>query len=240
MCGRINLRTSPRAWCQRFLPACDPETLPPEFSADFKPRYNIAPTQPVLVVMTDLETGERQLNRLRWGLIPPWADELSIGARMINARSETVHEKPSFRNAIAARRCLIVADGYYEWKKVADGKQPYVIERSGTPSPAERVLALAGLWETNTKASGDGSTLRTCTILTTDANQTTADIHHRMPVILSDDGADLWLDQTVTDPDRLKPLLVPALDNLLSVRAVNRHVNNARHDDERCLSPPDS
>lgn len=235
MCGRINLRTSPRAWVQRFLPDIDPENLPPEFSTEFQPRYNIAPTQPVVVVMIDPETGARRLDRLRWGLIPSWADEMSIGARMINARSETVNEKPSFKKAFTSRRCLVIADGYYEWKKTDDGKQPFVIEQSHRRS----VLAMAGLWESNRKVTDDGSALQTCTILTTDANATTRGIHHRMPVMLSDDDVGIWLNEDVTDPNALKSMLLPAEEDLLSVRAVNRHVNNARNDDERCLAEPD-
>lgn len=235
MCGRINLRTSPRAWVQRFLPDLNPENLPTEFSTEFQPRYNIAPTQSVVVVMNDPETGTRRLDRLSWGLIPPWADELSIGARMINARSETVDEKPSFKKALTARRCLVIADGYYEWKKMDDGKQPFVIE----PSDRKSVLVMAGLWESNRKVTGDGSALRTCTILTTDANATTADIHHRMPVMMADDQVDVWLDPKVVDPIALKNLLVPAPDQWLSVRPVDRHVNNARNDDPKCLASPD-
>lgn len=235
MCGRINLRTSPRAWVQRFLPDVNPDHLPPEFSTEFQPRYNIAPTQSVVVVMVDPETGTRRLDRLRWGLIPSWANEISIGARMINARSETVDEKPSFKKAFASRRCLVIADCYYEWKKTDDGKQPFVIERSDRRS----VLAMAGLWESNRKVTGDGSSLRTCTILTTDANATTRGIHHRMPVMLSDDDLGVWLNKDANDPEELKPMLVPAAEDLLSVRAVNRHVNNARNDDERCLAQPD-
>ncbi len=203
-----------------------------EAKLDDPPRYNIAPSQPIVCVLR-LATGRlRQIARLRWGLVPSWADDLAIGHRMINARGETIDRKPSFRNAFASRRCLIPADGYFEWKQAADGKQPYLIERSDGG-----VFAMAGLWEANSKIAADGSVIRTCTVITTDANRATREVHDRMPVILDPDDHDLWLDPAVHDQEPLKSLLRPAPDELLRLTPVSRHVNSPRNDDAQCVEP---
>ena len=206
----------------------DVERSSDEASIDV-PRYNIAPTQRIHCVVQ--QAGEhRRTSRARWGLVPSWADSLSIGSRMINARSETVDTKPSFRSAFAKRRCLIPTDGYYEWKKVDDGKQPFLIHR-----PDEGVMAMAGLWEQNVKASPDGQAVRSCTIITTDANATTHSVHDRMPVFVDASDFDQWLDPGFHDTESLKQLLRPAQDDLLRCDAVSRHVNNARNDDAGCI-----
>jgi putative SOS response-associated peptidase YedK len=173
MCGRYTLRTPV-------------ETLAKEFGIigplpEVQARYNVAPTQEVVAVLS--EDALRHLEMLRWGLIPSWADDPAIGSRMINARSETAAEKPFFRRAFKKSRCLILADGFYEWQKTANGKQPYYIRmEDGSP------FAFAGLWESWGK---HGEEIRSCAILTTDANDLVGEIHHRMPVILPPDNYDL-------------------------------------------------
>lgn len=228
MCGRFTLRTNPAAWCQQFLPEMEPL---PQLESEFRPRYNIAPTQNILAVLRQSTGQAGELLRLRWGLVPSWAKDLAIGNRMINARSETVEEKPSFRKAFQQRRCLVIADGYYEWKKTQQGKQPYLIESNGSD-----VFAFAGLWEVNTRLADAGSELRTCTIITTSANQATRSLHDRMPVILEPEDYDRWLDPGFRETDELKRMLQPAAEDLLKLTPVSRRVNNPRNDDEACLA----
>ena len=167
---------------------------------ELSPRYNIAPTQDVAAVRA-ADSG-RELVALHWGLIPSWAKERSIGARMINGRSETVAEKPSFRSALKSRRCLIVADGFYEWQKLGARKQPFFIALAD-----RRPFAFAGLWER--WAGEGGEPVESCTILTTTANEAIAPIHDRMPVILDREHHGVWLDRGVTDAAALLPLLRP-------------------------------
>jgi putative SOS response-associated peptidase YedK len=211
-----------------FLPQLSPEQLPPCDS----PRYNIAPTQSIVCVLRET-TGQGPVAiKARWGLVPPWATDLAIGNRMINARGETLDVKRSFSKAFASQRCLIPADGYFEWKKVSDGKQPYLITRKNNG-----LLAMAGLWEANHKIADDGSEIRTCTIITTSANRTTSDIHERMPVFLDISDHDQWLDPDFRETEKLKKLLVPAPDDWLQMIPVSRRVNSPRHDDEQCVQP---
>lgn len=213
-----------------FLPQLDPEHLPEELREE-PPRYNVAPTQLIFGIHREAMNEDRKAEKFRWGLIPPWAKDLAIGNKMINARSETLDSKPSFREAFALRRCLIPADGYYEWKKVSDGKQPYLIE-------AKRgLLAMAGLWEENSKLAIDGKPIRSTTIITTEANETTSGIHHRMPVFLDESDFETWLDPNFRDLDALKNLLVPASNDYLKLTAVSRHVNRAINDDPGCVEP---
>ena len=167
---------------------------------------------------------------LRWGLVPSWADDLAIGNRMINARSETVHEKRSFKSALVKRRCLIPADGYYEWMNATAGKQPFLIHRVDGG-----VLAIAGLWECNCKILGDDQPIETFTILTTSANDTTRPIHDRMPVILDVQGQATWLDDDIDDPDELRPLLCPAPNDLLTAFPVSKIVNSPRNEVPECV-----
>jgi len=195
-------------------------------SAEITPSYNVAPTQQVAAVLED--EGGRRLEMLRWGLVPSWADDPDIGARMINARSETAPEKPSFRSAFRRRRCLIPADGFYEWKRENGGKQPYYFRmHDGRP------FAFAGLWESWEK--GDG-TLRTCTILTTRANAVLEDVHDRMPVILPHDAYNAWLDPDA-DREELGELMIPYGGDDLETYPVSRFVNSPRNNDERCVEP---
>jgi len=217
MCGRYTLRTPVETLAEEFG-ISDP--LP-----EIPTRYNIAPTQEVAAVLEEDE--ERKLEMLRWGLIPSWADDPAVGNRMINARSETAAEKPSFRTAFRKRRCLILADGFYEWQKTNGGKQPYYIRmKNGSP------FAFAGLWESWDKYGGE---IRSCTILTTDANEMVREVHHRMPVILPPETYDLWLDPDMRETELLLDLLRPYPDDGMEAYPVSRFVNSPSNDDERCI-----
>ena len=187
------------------------------------PRYNIAPTQQVPVVVS--APGGRALRDLRWGLIPFWAKDAS--KPMINARSETAAEKPTFRGSMRHRRCLVPADGFYEWQGPAGKKQPFLFS-----PPGGGPLAFAGLWERWT--GSDGAPLDTFAILTTAANAVVAPVHDRMPVILPPDAWAAWLDPATTDAAALRPLLVPAPDELLTARPLSKHVSSVRNDDPAC------
>jgi len=227
LCGRFTLRTPSAEWCQLLLPQMDCT----QFSFDEPPRYNIAPTQSIVCIIRESTDRSRTPIKARWGLVPSWAKDLAIGTRMINARCETVDCKPSFRKAFASRRCLIPTDGYYEWKKLADGKQPFLIQRNDGG-----LLAMAGLWEENSRIAEDGTPVRTCTIITTDANQMTSAIHDRMPVFLSQRDHEQWLDPGYRETEKLKALLAPAPEELLQVTPVSRHVNSPKNDDEQCVT----
>lgn len=199
-------------------------------------RFNIAPTQNVLCVHHDSVVDGLTAAQYRWGLIPAWAKDIAIGARMINARSETLDSKPSFKHALANRRCLIPMDGYYEWTKASGGvgKQPYLIE------PVDgRVKFMAGLWEENQQLDEE-EVIRSCTIITTPANSTTAHVHHRMPAFISERDCRAWLDPQCYDVPKLKSLLRPARRDLLQLMAVSRHVNSPRNEDEGCILPLDT
>jgi putative SOS response-associated peptidase YedK len=219
--------------CGRFVQDLDSGMLAAIYNLpsvpQLAPRYNIAPSQPVVAVRQQ-QIGVRELTRLQWGLIPSWAKDPAIGHKLINARGETAHEKPSFRQALKARRCLIPASGFYEWQKQGREKQPYYIRRcDGAP------LALAGLWES--WSSPDGQQLETCTILTTSANPLLQQLHERMPVLLPDERFDLWLDQRVDDVKLLGELLRPAPAELLEIFPVTREVNRPAYDRPDCIRP---
>ena len=192
-------------------------------AVEIKPRYNIAPTQDIAAIRED-SNKLRELVMLRWGLVPFWAKDPSIGNRMINARAETVAEKPSFRAAFRHRRCVVLADGFYEWQKHGDSKTPYFISlASGEP------FALAGLWE-NWNDKERGESLQTATLITTTANDFMQPLHHRMPVVLQPDAADEWL---AGSPD----LLEHATERTPRLQAwpVDRRVNNARNQGEELI-----
>ncbi len=192
------------------------------------PRYNIAPSQDAPVVRAADDGGARELAMLRWGLIPPWAKEAAIGNRMINARAETAAEKPSFRAAFKKRRCLVPADGFYEWKLEGTRKQPYRVFLDGGGT-----LAFAGLWE---RWRGGGETIESFAILTTDANPLLAPIHDRMPVILEPAAWPAWLEVEGTPPEALAALLAPAPDDALDAYPVSTRVNSPRNDDADCIA----
>lgn len=234
MCGRYTL-TRP----EEIAEALDDETGPllgvqnPELAKNLRPRFNIAPTQDAPVVRIG-EKGERQLVLLRWGLIPFWAKDMSIGSRMINARGETVAEKASFKAPLKYRRCLVLADGFYEWRKMAGGKQPYHIHL-GEGLEKRRPLTLAGLWEHWNK--GPEGPLETFTIITTSANDKVAPLHDRMPVILSDDARDTWLDPSIRDPEAVAALLGPYGGDDLDFTPVAKLVNSPSNDRPEVLEP---
>jgi putative SOS response-associated peptidase YedK len=232
--------------CGRFVAASPPDELARYFGArladpDIEQRfvegnYNVAPTNEVLAVRA--EQGHRRLVQLRWGLVPSWAADTKIGSRLINARSETVADKPAFRGAFARRRCIVPADAFYEWQKIPGqkAKQPFHIARcDGDP------MAFAGLWERWAPKDADGRWLddrriETCTIVTTSANSSVAPIHDRMPVILAATRWDDWLDPG-SDHDAVRSLLVPAPDGLLEVHPVSTAVNNVRNNGPQLVDP---
>ena len=222
MCGRYSQTQSGDAIAAVFNLETPPEVAP---------RYNIAPTQSVSAVITTTETPVPQHRWLRWGLIPRWAKDKAIGNRLINARAETVAEKPSFRSAFKQRRCLIVADGFYEWQRLDQGKtkQPYFIHLKASPP-----FAFAGLWE-SWQDQSNGEVIDSCTILTTTPNPLMSAIHNRMPVILPPAAYAPWLDPTLADPVALAPLLRPFDAEAMASYPVSPHVNNPRHDDPACL-----
>jgi len=219
MCGRFTLTVSARVLAELFDV---PEPV------GLAPRYNIAPTQQVLVARTG--DGGRELASVRWGLIPHWTDDPSIGSRMINARGETVATKPAFRSALKHRRCLIPADGFYEWKKEAGGKQPYLIRFADG-----RAFAFAGLWERWLPRDG-GEPIDSCTIITTTPNELLRELHDRMPVILPTAAFDDWLRSEPPAAPRLDELLAPHPAAQMEAFAVSRRVNSPAYDGPDCIS----
>ena len=193
-------------------------------------RYNIAPTQETAVVRVERPGEPRRLDLLRWGLIPYWAKEASIGNRMINARAESVAEKPAYRWSFRKKRCLIPADGFYEWKKAGKTKQPYLIRRKDA-----KPFAFAGLWDR--WQDPERGQLDTFTILTTDANELVRPLHDRMPVILDSKDFDLWLDPAFEDRERLQPLLAPFDPEQMETFPVSRTVNSPANDVAGCIEP---
>jgi len=196
--------------------------------AESRPRYNIAPTQLAPVVRSTAD-GRRELAELRWGLIPSWATDRSIGSRMINARAETAATKPAFRSAMRHRRCLIPADGFYEWQKLGKQKQPIFIHRCD-----DLPFAFAGLWEHWTDE--EQRPLETFTILTTAANDQLRPLHDRMPIVLRPESYSRWLDPSATDAAAVEPLLVD-LPPEFALQPVSPHVNSIANDDPSCIAP---
>jgi len=220
MCGRFTLTKSAKI-LKEFFPLLD--------FGDVALRYNIAPSQQVLAVRHLPQCARPEAARFRWGLVPHWADDLKIGYSLINARSETAASKPAFRSAFRDRRCLILADGFYEWQKLEDRKQPHHIRRrDGKP------FAFAGLWENWTKGEAP---VQSCTILTTDANELMRPLHDRMPVILDPGSFDRWLEPTLKEPAEIQRFLAPCPAAWLEAVPVSTHVNNARHEDAGCVVP---
>ena len=229
MCGRFTLRTPAAQIVAQFDLAQDAQRQLELFG----PRYNIAPTQQVFAVRQCADSAS-ELVELRWGLIPSWAKDPQKGPPLINARGETVSTKPSFRSAFRRRRCLVLADGFYEWQQTTSGtkkKQPYYISRvDGAP------FAFAGLWEVYSGGKDSiGPRIESCTIITTAANRMMGELHERMPVVLAESDHNLWLDPTVQDRAAIEPLIAPCGDDELIARPVSTYVNKVQHDDPQCL-----
>ena len=195
--------------------------------ASLVPRYNIAPSQEIPAIIS--KNNKNELMMLRWGLVPNWAKDPSIGYKIINARAETIDIKPSFRHLITSRRCLIPADGFYEWKKEGKIKKPYrFILRGGKP------FTFAGLWDSWTNQ--EGKIINSCTIITTRSNALIEPIHDRMPVILTKENEKLWIDQDLKEQELLKSLLKPYPEYLMEAYEVSSVVNSPKVDDERCIA----
>jgi len=228
MCGRYSLTSPVEAMRRLFGFMGAPPNLPA--------RFNIAPTQQVPIIRIGAgRSGERELASLRWGLIPFWAKDASLGAKLINARAEGLAEKPSFRAAFRARRCLVPADGFYEWQASEQGKRPYRIGLTGGAAEALPLFAFAGLWERWEKAP-DGVPVESCTIVTTEANALLRPIHGRMPVILAPETYGTWLDPKTPAKEALA-LLGPYPAEAMMAYPVSTRVNNVRNDDPLCIAP---
>jgi putative SOS response-associated peptidase YedK len=219
MCGRFALNVTSEDLSRIF--DIEEVDAPP-------PRFNIAPTQEVAAIRREEGNPKNRLVRLHWGLVPSWAKDPAIGNKMINARAETIAEKPAFRSAVRKRRCLVLASGFYEWDKARGTRQPYWIHLAGGEP-----FGMAGIWES--WRSPEGKDLESCAIVTTEANSLVAEIHDRMPVILAKENWDVWLGPS---PDGAALALLRPLDAARMAKvAVSRHVNNPRNDDPRCLEP---
>lgn len=218
MCGRFTLTSDGAKLAEAFPGIVVPEHM--------EPRYNIAPTQPVVAVLND---GKNTATFLRWGLIPHWAKDPKVGHKMINARAESLAVKPSFFESFRKRRCLVLADGFFEWKKDAAGKVPiYIRLKTGRP------FAFAGLWDT---WRAKGEEIVSCTIITTNSNELVAQIHDRMPVIIAPGGHASWIDPKERKPDDLKPLLVPYTSTDMIAYEVSNKVNNPKVEGPECVVP---
>ena len=217
MCGRFAQTQTGETVAETFQLSVTPELVP---------RYNIAPSQSVTVITQARRTGDRLCHEKRWGLIPQWSKDAKIGYKLINARAETVATKPSFRGAFQQRRCLIVADGFYEWQKSqsAEPKQPHLIRHK-----SRSLFAFAGLWERWQDPQTD-ETIFSCTILTTTANDALVPIHHRMPVILPSSDYDAWLDSRFYNPGVLESLLRPFAAEAMETLPLTSAVNNPRNE----------
>lgn len=221
--------------CGRFVQHSAPDLLAELFGIDRlsqgSPRYNVAPTQPVLAIRETAD-GERELVPLRWGLVPHWSKGPDNRYSMVNARAETIADKPAYREAFRLRRCLIPADGFYEWRATGTGKQPFLIRRrDGAP------FLMAGLWEVWRGREAGQAPIESCTIIVTDANDLVRDIHDRMPVILAGEDAAAWLHRENGDLAALRAMLRPADPGELEMHPVSRAVNSPRNDTPDLLTP---
>lgn len=236
--------------CGRFVSTQTPSQLAEFFGASFEnvelpANYNVAPTNDVYGVVADA-SGERRIEAFHWGLVPSWAKDTKIGSKMINARAETVAEKPAFKSLLKKHRLLVPMDGFYEWKAgTADGPLTKAGKPQKTPMYIHSVdgepLAVAGLWATwrDKELGPDAPWLHSCTLITTSANGTMQPVHDRMPVFLPQRLWDQWLDPTVNDVEALQKLLVPAPDDLLTMHAVSTEVNNVRNKGDDLIAPVD-
>lgn len=219
MCGRYRLSRRKQIIEEHFDSVSGEE--------DWSPRYNVAPTQPVPIIRQHPKEPRREMSLVRWGLIPWWAKDASGAARMINARSETAATLPAFRDALKSRRCIVPADGFYEWLRAGKTKQPFCFEVNDG-----ELFAFAGLWERWKDA--DGKALETCSILTTTPNVVTSTVHDRMPVILNPDSYDVWLDPGFADAAAVSELLKPYDARLMRSYPVSARVNHVANDDPEC------
>ena len=223
MCCRYNLKTNPREFTAYFDQLEFRDPIP-------EPRFNVAPTESMPVITS--ESGKRFVTSMRWGLLPSWAKDIKFGVRTINARSETVDEKPSFRSAFKRRRCLIPASGYFEWKKIdKKTKQPFNITMKD-----QSLFNMAGLWE-SWKNPEDGKTIKSFSIITVDSNTLTSEVHDRMPAVLSPASFDIWLDAEFQDTTKLKSLLVPFDSDAMDMYPVGRSVGDVRNKGAECIAP---
>jgi putative SOS response-associated peptidase YedK len=222
MCGRYRLSRRKQIIEEHFDAVSGEE--------DWIPRYNVAPTQPVPVIRQNPKEPIRELSLMRWGLIPSWSKDSSGAAGMINARSESASTKPAFRDAMKSRRCLIPADGFYEWMRAGKIKQPYCFEVN-----EGKLFAFAGIWERWKDPSGQW--VKSCSILTTTPNAVTSAVHDRMPVILDPDGYDVWLDPGMTDVSAASELLKPFDARLMRCYPVSTRINHVANDDAACSAP---
>lgn len=220
--------------CGRYSQSQSAEIIAQAFQVDnvptLKPRYNIAPTQSVPTVLQTSASSNRQFKMLHWGLIPSWAKDPKMGAKLINARAETVAQKPAFRTAFRQRRCLVLADGFYEWQQQESKKekQPFYFRRSD-----RSLFAFAGLWEHWVDTTGEE--IESCTLLTTEPNELMRPIHNRMPVILDPKDYDLWLDLEVKQSELLEPLLRPYPSEEMMAYPVSKTVNKPSNDSAQCI-----
>lgn len=219
MCGRYSITSTPEVIRAMFRYADQP---------NFPPRYNIAPTQPVPIVR--VVEGDRHFALVRWGLIPPWVKDPRTFSLVINARGESVNEKPAFRNAMKRRRCLFPADGFYEWRVEGRGRRPFFVRPTGGGP-----MAFAGLWET--WMGPNGEEMETAAIVTTRANRTLSPIHERMPVVVAPEAFDFWLDCANVDALTATALIAPALEDVLEAREVSSAVNRVANDAPELIAP---
>jgi putative SOS response-associated peptidase YedK len=222
MCGRYRLSRRKQLVEEYFDTRSD--------GSEWTPRYNIAPTQPVPVIRQNPKEPHREFTLMRWGLIPSWAKDPSIAAQMINARSETAASKPTFCDPLTSRRCLIPADGFYEWQRSGKGKQPYCFEINDG-----ELFAFAGLWDRWKDPSGQW--VKSCSILTTTPNAVTSPIHDRMPVILDRGDYDVWLDPGMTNVEAVSEMLKPYDARVMCSFPVSGRVNHVADDDAECSMP---
>ncbi|MDR4485300.1 MAG: SOS response-associated peptidase [Nitrospirales bacterium] len=220
MCGRFTRKEG----VQHIAEQLSLKTFP-----QLAPRYNIAPSQLLACIRTHPKSGERELVELKWGLVPSWAKDPSIGNKLINARGETVAEKPAFRKAFKQQRCLVLADGFYEWKREGKAKQPYYIRFKD-----HRLFAFAGLWERWEKQE---PALETCALITTGPNTVMAPIHHRMPVIIPEESYGSWLNAGLHNSIYLSGFLGPHSGEEMEAFPISSLVNNPRNDNSQCILP---